>query len=80
LVLPVLIRELHNNVALPLLHAAIALARPDLCEALAAAATGGLLVKALDAPYDLTETWSEAMRACGCQVSEAVRPDIQPPG
>jgi hypothetical protein len=65
-VLPVLIRELHNGVALPLLTAAIALARAQLCEALAAAATGGLVVEARYGPYDLAETWAEAMRACGC--------------
>ncbi len=68
-VLPVLIQELHDGVARPLLDAAIALARPELCEALAAAAGGGLIVKARYGPYDLTEVWEEAMRACGCPTS-----------
>jgi HEAT repeat protein len=70
-VLPVLIRELHNGVGHQLLDAAIALAKPQLCEALAAAATGGLVVEARRGPYDLTKTWVEAMRVCGCQMSEA---------
>jgi HEAT repeat protein len=71
-VLPVLIRELHNGVGHQLLDAAIALASPQLCEALAAAATDGLVVEARHGPFDLTKTWVEAMRACGCQMSETV--------
>ncbi len=67
-VLPVLNRELRTGVGLPLLHAAISLATPELCEALAEAATIGLVVQARYAPYDLTKTWTEAMKACGCQV------------
>jgi HEAT repeat protein len=69
-VLPFLIRELLSSVALPLLNAAIALATPDLCKALAATATEGLIVQALHGPYDLTETWTEAMRACGCKLPD----------
>ncbi|HUC66185.1 MAG TPA: HEAT repeat domain-containing protein [Stellaceae bacterium] len=76
-VMPVLIRELSTGVALPLLNAAIALARPELCEALAEAADGGLVVKALHEPYDLTKTWAEAMRVCGCETSDAVGSAVQ---
>jgi HEAT repeat protein len=67
-VLPVLINELHGQVALPLLNAAISLASPKLCEALADAAANGLVVEALGGLYDLKESWSEAMQACGCRV------------
>jgi len=75
--LPRLIRELHNGLALPLLHAAIALARPELCDALTAAAAGGLLLETPDGTFDMTEIWMEAMRACGlktpdCQNTNAV--------
>jgi HEAT repeat protein len=69
-VLPALIRELSTGISLPLLNAAIALARPGLCEALATAATEGLIFEALHGPFDLTETWADAMRACGCKASE----------
>jgi hypothetical protein len=65
-VLPILIRELHTGVAFPLLNAAIALATPQLCESLAAAEAGGLVLEARYGPPDLRETWEEAMRACGC--------------
>lgn len=65
-VLPTLIRELHIGVSQPLLDAAIALATPDLCEALAAAKQGGLLVQASHGPFDLSSEWDEATRACGC--------------
>ena len=65
--LHVLIRELQSGVALPLLDAATALASPDLCDALAKAAKDGLVVQAFHGPYDLSERWKEAMRACGCQ-------------
>lgn len=74
-VLPVLIRELHDQLALPLLDAAIALARPELCEALVAAKIGGLVVPTRHGPYDLTKTWAKAMKACGCQGLEAFGPD-----
>ena len=73
-VLPVLIRELHEQVGVSLLNAAIALAKPELCEALAAAASEGLVVQALNGPYDLTKTWMKAMEACGCRVPEAAGP------
>lgn len=73
-VLPVLIRELHDQVALPLLDAATALARPELCEALVAAKIGGLVVPTRHGPHDLTKTWAEAMKACGCQWPEAFGP------
>jgi HEAT repeat protein len=76
-VLPVLIRELSTGVALPLLDAAIALARPELCEVLVAAANDGLVVEARYGPYDLTKTWAEAMRACGCETSDAVGSPVQ---
>lgn len=66
-VLPVLIRELRNGASLPLLEAATALAMPELCEALSGAAKAGLIVHASYGPYDLTNAWNEAFRACGCQ-------------
>lgn len=65
-VLPILIRELHIGVSQPLLDASIALATPDLCEALAAAQRGGLVIQASYGPYDLASVWIEASRACGC--------------
>jgi hypothetical protein len=68
-VVPALIRELHTGVALPLLNAAIALSSSQLCEALLAAAASGLVVQASHGPYDLTNVWAEAMRACGCDKS-----------
>lgn len=67
-VVPVLIEELRQQVAAPLLDAAIALATPDLCDALAAAADGGLVWEAGDQRYDLTDHWREARQACGCGV------------
>jgi hypothetical protein len=73
-VLPVLIRELHDQVALPLLNAAIVLARPELCDALVAARIGGLVVPTRHGPHDLTKPWAEAMKACGCQGPEAFVP------
>ncbi len=69
-VLPVLIRELHGAVALPLLEAAIALASPKLCDALAAAAGGGLVVEMEHGSFDLKEAWAEAIRACGCSTRD----------
>lgn len=75
-VLPVLIRELHDQVSIPLLEAAIALARPELCEALVAAKTGGLVVQTRHGFYDLSETWEKAMKACECQGPEAFEPAI----
>jgi len=66
-VVPFLIRELLDGVSLPLLNAATALANPDLCEALAAARNGGLVVQeAGKHGFDLTEEWQEARRACDC--------------
>ncbi len=65
-VLPILIRELHDGVSQPLLDAAIALAVPDLCEALAAAEKRGLVIQASYGPYDLSSVWAEATSACGC--------------
>jgi len=70
-VLPVLIRELKTGVALPLLDAAIALRRPELCEALAVAERDGLVIQALYGPYDLRSVWRKAMQACGCEVQES---------
>jgi HEAT repeat protein len=65
--LPFLIRELSEGVSAPLLNAATALATPDLCEALAAARDGGLVVQTTQPQgFDLTELWQEARRACGC--------------
>ncbi|WP_430913860.1 HEAT repeat domain-containing protein [Methylobacterium sp. sgz302541] len=65
-VLPVLIRELHQQVALPLLDAAAALAAPELCEALSAARERGLVIQVSHSPYDLLTAWTDASRACGC--------------
>ena len=65
-VLPILIRELHDGVSLPLLDAATALATPDLCEALVAARKLGLVIEASHGPFDLSNEWTEAMHACGC--------------
>lgn len=66
-VVPFLIRELLDGVSLPLLNAATALANPDLCEALAAARNGGLVVQeAGKHGFDLTEEWQESRRACDC--------------
>lgn len=66
-VVPFLVRELLDGVSLPLLNAATALATPDLCEALAAARNGGLVVHAAGTQgYDLTQEWQEARRACNC--------------
>lgn len=65
-VLPILIRELHIGVSQPLLDASIALATPDLCEALAAAERGGLVIQASYGPFDLAGVWAEASRASGC--------------
>jgi HEAT repeat protein len=73
-VIPVLIRELQNGVALPLLEAAIALASPDLCEALKGMRTRGLVVDANSGPYDLTEVWAEALRSCGCKADTSPDP------
>lgn len=70
-VLPALIRELQSGVALPLLDAAIALGRTELCEALISTAASGLVVQARYGPYDLTDSWAEAMRACGCLKPES---------
>lgn len=70
-VLPALIRELQSGVALPLLDAAIALGRTELCESLIATAASGLIVQARYGPYDLTDSWAEAMRACGCRKHES---------
>ena len=66
-VLSFLIDELRSGVAAPLLEAAIALARPELCEALIASANRGLVLDTGHGPYDLTDTWTDAMRACGCR-------------
>lgn len=74
-VLSVLIRELQDGVALPLLNAAIALASPELCGALTSAMARGLTVEASNRPYDLTKVWVEAMHACGCQIAEVLNPD-----
>lgn len=65
-VIPALIRDLKQDVSQPLLDAAAALATPELCDALAAAAAGGLVVQTPYAPYDLTPVWREAMQRCGC--------------
>ena len=65
-----LINELHAQMALPLLDAAIALAKPDLCEALAAAALDGLVLETGHGPYDLKASWEEAMRVCGCEMTK----------
>jgi HEAT repeat protein len=73
-VLPILIRELKTGVALPLLDAAIALRRPELCEALAVAERDGLAIQALYGPYDLRSVWRKAMHACRCQLAESVLP------
>lgn len=66
-VLPVLIRELYRQVAVPLLDACIAMATPELCDALAAAADVGLVWEADGRRHDLWEHWAEARRTCGCE-------------
>ena len=65
-VMPVLIRELHEGVAPKLLEAAIALARPELCAALAAAGRDGAVFQTWHGPVDLTDDWLDAKKACGC--------------
>lgn len=76
-VIPALIRELEQNVSRPLLDAAAALATPDLCDALAAAA-GGLVIQASYSPYDLTPVWRDAMQSCGCDEAAARLPPGRP--
>lgn len=65
-VVPVLIRELHQQVSMPLLDAATALALPELCGALSVAAEHGLVWEDAGQRYDLTSHWIEARKACGC--------------
>ncbi len=77
-VIPVLIRELEQDVSEPLLDAAAALATPELCDALAAAAAGGLVVQTPYAPYDLTSAWREAMQRCGCDEAAIRLPPDRP--
>lgn len=77
-VIPALIHALEQDVSQPLLDAAAALATPDLCDALAAAAAGGLVIEASYGPYDLTTVWREAMRRCGCDEAAAQPPPGQP--
>ncbi len=73
LVAPVLIRELvSGNVSLGLLDAAAALATPDLCDALRAAADHGLVWQDADRTIDVTAHWAAAMRACGCEAATAL--------
>ncbi|UHC17487.1 HEAT repeat domain-containing protein [Methylobacterium currus] len=74
-VIPALIRALEEDVSSSLLDAAAALATPDLCEALAAAAVGGLVIQASYGPYDLTNVWREAMQRCGCDAAARQQPD-----
>ncbi|MFT4098524.1 MAG: HEAT repeat domain-containing protein [Rhodoblastus sp.] len=59
-------RELMNGVSIPLLEAAIELARPDLCEALDAAAARGLTFGTSNGSLDLNSLWKEAATVCGC--------------
>jgi HEAT repeat protein len=77
-VIPALIRALEQDVSLPLLDAADELATPDMGDALAAAAAGGLVIEASYGPYDLTKVWREAMHRCGCDEAAAQPPPDTP--
>lgn len=64
-VLPAIARALRAGVSPLLLEAATLLAAPELCGALAAAATGRAIFDAAHGSVDLTEDWIAA-EACGC--------------
>lgn len=67
-VIPTVVSELKRRVTHDLLYAAERIASPQLCEALMSAADRGLTMEEDGTVFDLTETWQDAMQACGCIV------------
>jgi HEAT repeat protein len=69
-VIPVLIRELNRQAALPLFEAAVEIADAALCEGLVASKQRGLVRETEGQTINLESHWNDAMKACGCPIGQ----------